>query len=130
MEICQRIATFVLTIPRSSGVPLLPIFFHLVVPSLIATIDRQQPPEQSMATELLVTVISSVLTASLHLEWAIHSITGATHHVLGQSSAGFTRRFAAALRHRSLTGQAIVQRLSSSPSFVANFPTFAGELGM
>jgi mediator of RNA polymerase II transcription subunit 5 len=101
-----------------------------VVPSLIAISDRQQPPEQTMATELLVTVISSVLTASLHLEWAIHSITGTTHHVLGQSSASITRRFAAALRHRSLTGQAIIQRLSASPSFVANFPTFAGELGM
>ena len=130
MEACQRIATFVLTVPRSSGAPLLPIFFHLVVPSIIADIERQQPPEQTAAIDLLVTIISSALTASLHLEWAIHSLTGNTRHVLGQSSAGITRRFAGTLRHRGPTGEAIAHRLISSPSFIANFPTFTGELGM
>ena len=83
-----------------------------------------------MNIELLVTIISSVLTASLHLEWALHSVTGETRQVLGQSSAAMTRRFAGALRHRSPTSEAIVQRLTSSPAFVANFPTFMSELGL
>jgi mediator of RNA polymerase II transcription subunit 5 len=130
METCRRIATFVLTMPRSSGPPLPPLFLHILVPSLITAIDRQQPPEQTMNMELLVTIISSVLTASLHLEWALHSATGESRYVLGQSSAAMTRRFAATLRNRSPTSEAIAQRLMSSPSFVADFPTFMGELGL
>jgi len=126
-ESCRRIATFILTMPQESNMPpLLPIFLHTVLPALITGIDRQQPPEQTMNVELLVSIISSVLTASLHLEWGLRSVRGEQCDVLGRSSVSMVRRFAADMRIRknSLTSQAITQRLSSSPSFIANFPVF------
>lgn len=133
MEICKRIATFVLATPRSPTTPpLLPIFLHVVLPPLIATIDHQQPPEQTMNVELLVTIVSSVLTAALHLEWAIRSTSGEHRSVLGQPSTSMARRFVNDLRARkkSYTSGTVVQRLASSQSFVANFPVFMGDLGV
>jgi len=132
MESCRRIATFVLTMPRSPDTPpLLPIFLFVVAPSLIAAIDRHQPPEQTMNLELFVTVVSSVLTAALHLELAIRSVMGEHPSVLGQPSTAIARRFATELRERkgSHTSATILQRLGSSQSFVANFPVFMNELG-
>lgn len=127
MERCQRIAIFILTMPRASNMPpLLPIFLHIVLPSLIASIDRQQPSEQTMNVEFLVSIISSVLTASLHLEWGLRSVRDEHSDDLGQSSVAMARRLAADMRIRknSPTSQVITQRLSSSPSFIANFPMF------
>ncbi|KAF8078548.1 hypothetical protein FPV67DRAFT_62362 [Lyophyllum atratum] len=114
MESCRRIATFVLTMPRCSGTPpLLPIFLHVVSPSLIFAIDHQQPPEHTMKVELLVTIVSSALTAALHLELGIRSVTGEHRLVLGQSSSGMARRFAADLgARRDHTSRAILQRAS------------------
>ena len=133
MEACRRIATFVLTMPRSSNTPpLLPTFMHIVLPSLISTIDRQHPPEQTVNVELLVTIVSSVLMAAMHLEWALRSVSGEHRFVLGQPSAAMARRLATDLRARkySHTSGTIAQRLTSSQSFVANFPVFMGELVM
>lgn len=130
MEACRRIATFVLATPPSLGTPpLLPIFLYNVLHSLIASIDQQPPPEQTMNQELLVTVLSSVLTAALHLEWALRSICGEHRFVLGQASTSMARRFSRELRTRkhSPTSVGIVQRLSSSPSFLTNFPGVMGE---
>ncbi|KAF5377593.1 hypothetical protein D9615_005338 [Tricholomella constricta] len=77
MENCRRIATFILSMPRSSSTPpLLPIFLHVVTPSLIFAINHQQPPEHTMMVELLITIVSSALTAALHLELGIRSVTG------------------------------------------------------
>lgn len=131
-ETCTRLATFVLTTPRSSSPPLLPLFLHNVLPSIIANIDHQQPHEQSMSVELLVAIISSVLTAALHLEWALRSVCNEERHVLGQASAAMARRLAGDLRGRknSPTGHSIAQRLASSQSFTANFPGSMGELGI
>jgi len=132
MESCRRIATFVLTMPRSPNTPsLLPIFLFIISPALISAIDHHQPPEQTVSLELLVTIVSSVLTAALHLELAIRSVIGEHPSVLGQPSAAIARRFAAELRGRkgSHTSVTILQRLASSQSFVANFPVFMNELG-
>jgi mediator of RNA polymerase II transcription subunit 5 len=123
-ETCTRLATFVLTTPRSQSTPpLLPIFLHNVLPSIIANIDHQQPHEQTMNAELLVAIISSVLTAALHLEWALRSVCNEERYILGQSSSAMARRLAANLRGKnSPTARTVKQRLSSSQSFVANFP--------
>jgi mediator of RNA polymerase II transcription subunit 5 len=132
LEACRRIGTFVLTMPQDSTVqPILPIFLFIVLPSLIASADKQQPPEQTMTTELLVAIISSVLNAAVHLEWAMRSASKDDRYVLGQSSGALARRLALDLRQNriSVVSGLVLQRLASSPPFVANFPAFIGELG-
>ncbi|KAK0465088.1 mediator complex subunit Med5-domain-containing protein [Desarmillaria tabescens] len=130
-ETFRRFITFVLTTPLSSaGPPLLPIFLHTVLPSLLVSIDASQP--QSHANiELLVITVSSVLTAALHLELALRGTRWEHRLVFGHPIASMARRLATDLRSaNSYAGTAIVQRLSSSQSFVANFPVFMGELGV
>ncbi|KAG6911908.1 hypothetical protein DXG01_000155 [Tephrocybe rancida] len=129
VEISRRIATFVLTMPRSSNTPpLLPIFLNVITPSLIFAMDHQQPPEQTMKIELLVTIIASALTAASHLELGITSVTGEHRFVLGQSSSGMVRKLAADLRGRQdPTSRAILQRLAASQSLATSFSM--SELG-
>lgn len=134
LEACRRLATFVLTMPQGSTIPpLLPIFMYIVLPSLISAADKQTAPEQTMTMELLVAIISSVLNAAVHLEWAMRSASASENDrlVLGQSSAAMARRLAQDLRrnHKSPVSGMISQRLASSQSFVANFPAFISELG-
>jgi mediator of RNA polymerase II transcription subunit 5 len=132
LEACRRIATFVLTTPQDSNIPpVFPIFLHIILPSLIADADKQPPPEQTMSVELMVAIISSVLNATIHLEWAMKSASGEDRLVLGQSSIGASRRLASDLRRnrKSNVSNMIMQRLSSSQSFAANFPVFMSELG-
>jgi mediator of RNA polymerase II transcription subunit 5 len=129
METCKRLATFVLAVPRqlSSAPPLLPIFMYNVLPSLIAAIDQQPATEKGMNTQLLVTIVSSTLTAALHIEWAVQTVCEEQHFVLGQPSAAVARRVATNLRaqkNSSSTSATILQRLGSSPTFVTNFPVF------
>lgn len=127
MEDSKRVATFTLSVvPRSPGTPrLLPIFIHSALPSLIAGIDNQHHPDQAMNIELLVTVISSALTAALHLEWAVHTVCN-DKRMPGPSSVAIARRLGAELRanKNSSTSRVIMQRLLASPSFVSNFPFF------
>lgn len=125
MEICRRLATYILVQPDSKP-PLLPIFMHGLVPSLLSFIDTQEPAEQTVSVELLMTIISSSLTAALHLELALSS-----SEALGQASSAIARRLALELRSRrsSQTGKIILKRLSSSQSFVTNFPVFMGGGG-
>lgn len=132
LEACRRIATFVLTMPHpdSTVCPLLPIFMHIVLPSLVAGASRQQPSEQAITVELLVITISSVLNAALHLELAMRSASGDDRLVLGQLSTTMARHLAQDLRRnrgRDVNSK-ILQRLGSSQSFVANFPNFISEL--
>ncbi|KAG1757493.1 mediator complex subunit Med5-domain-containing protein [Suillus lakei] len=129
METCRRLATFVLAVPRqlSSAPPLLPIFMYNVLPYLVAAIDQQQAAEKGMNTQLLVTIISSALTAALHIEWAVQTVCEEQRFVLGQPSAAVARRLAADLRaqkNSSSTSATILQRLGSSSAFVTNFPVF------
>ncbi|KAK2461858.1 hypothetical protein APHAL10511_006321 [Amanita phalloides] len=126
-ERCRRLATFTLTMPRSTATPpLLPIFIHLVVPVLITRIDQQQASEQAIATELLVSLISSALTAALHLEWAVQTVISEHRSFLGQTTTSMARRLADDLRARKSSGVStiILQRLTASQTFVANFPVF------
>ncbi|KZT30460.1 hypothetical protein NEOLEDRAFT_1126012 [Neolentinus lepideus HHB14362 ss-1] len=126
IEVCRRVATYALTMPRSSNSPpLMPIFLHVVLPSLIISIDQQPPANQGMALELLVSVISYTLTASLHTEWALHTVCGDDRPVLGQSTAGMAKRLSNELRRKSSpTAEIVAHRLGSASSFVANFPMF------
>ncbi|KAJ7110136.1 hypothetical protein C8R44DRAFT_274021 [Mycena epipterygia] len=128
-DICTRIATFALTMPRPlSSPPLLAMFLNVLLPGLISTIDNRQVGEQTVAIELLGSIVSSILTASLHLDLAFAEVS---RPVLGQPSMAMSRRVAADLRFRakkhSNASKMILQRLSSSPSFVANFPVFKAD---
>ncbi len=118
--------------------PLLPIFLHVVLPAIIAEVDGQLPhEEQSMRVDLLVAVLSSVLNAALHLEWALRTVLPPDRPqqlavpVLGQTSNGMARRLAVDLRRNrtSSVSRMILQRLAASHAFVANFPVFKSELG-
>ncbi|KIK71078.1 hypothetical protein GYMLUDRAFT_185434 [Collybiopsis luxurians FD-317 M1] len=132
IESSRRLAVFILTMPRpTTSPPLLPIFLHNVLPSLIIHIDSQQAgPEQTMNAELLVALVSSVLTAVMHLELAMHSASVKPLPVFGQTSSAMARRLVSDLRTRrfSYTSNTLAQRLSSSQSFVSNFPIFM-EIG-
>ncbi|KAI1793915.1 mediator complex subunit Med5-domain-containing protein [Ganoderma leucocontextum] len=141
MEAPRRLATFVLTIPRAPrSPPLLPIFLHLVLPSLVASADRMlataspdprlSATEHATTVEFLVAVISSSLTAALHLEWALLTTCGEERFVLGQSVTSMARRLAGDLKKRGTgtTAGMILQRLTAMQPFVANFPTFTAEV--
>ncbi|KIJ68368.1 hypothetical protein HYDPIDRAFT_124791 [Hydnomerulius pinastri MD-312] len=125
METCRHFATFVLITPRSGVPPLLPLFVNNILPMLIAVVD-QQGGDTNVSTELLVMVLSTALSAALHLEWALQTVCN-EKPVLGQPCALLARKLAADLRSRkvgSSTSGTILQRLGSSSSFVANFPVF------
>ncbi|KAF9453745.1 hypothetical protein P691DRAFT_693777 [Macrolepiota fuliginosa MF-IS2] len=130
-ETVKRLATFVLAIPRSSETPpLLPLFLHIVLPSLISTIDLQQPAEQNITVDILVTIISSALTAAAHLDWAVRTISGEHKPVLGQHSPAMVRQLAAGLRAQKdkHAGKLVAQKLAASQNFVSNFPFFVTDL--
>jgi len=164
LEACRRIVTFTLTMPlveettfstdgaHQRQFPLLPLFLHVVLPGIIAKADELQPKEeQTVGVDLLVNIISSVLNAALHLEWAMRSISGPEQQqpqqqqqtsaapsqnrlailVLGQTSSGMARRLAVDLRRNrtSDVSKMILQRLATTHPFVANFPVFKSELG-
>ncbi|KAJ7837532.1 hypothetical protein B0H14DRAFT_3087213 [Mycena olivaceomarginata] len=128
-DICTRIATFALTIPRPLGSPpLLAMFLHILLPGLLSTIDNRQVGDQTVAVDLLGQIVSSILTISLYLDLAF---TEVSRPVLGQSSIVIARRVAVDLRLRaknhSHASKMILQRLSASQSFVANFPVFKAD---
>lgn len=130
LDTCRRIATYVLSMPRSSrSPPLLPLFLHLTVPKLIMAAD-QIIQGDAMTVELLVTVVSSALTSALYLEWALLSVCKEKRLVLGQPALAMARRFSGDLRRKphSPTATNILQRLMSNGPFMANFPTFAGDM--
>ena len=149
-EACRRIAIFVLTTPIVDGKsmthhhPLLPIFLHVVLPGIIAEADRLQPQEeQTMRVDLIVAIVSSLLSSAMHLEWALRSVSIPDQQqqqsgppsptvvpVLGQTSNGMARRLALDLRRNrtSEVSKTILQRLAASHPFVANFPVFKSEL--
>ncbi|KAJ7070959.1 hypothetical protein C8F01DRAFT_1244634 [Mycena amicta] len=125
-DVCTRIATFAVTMPRPlNSPPLMPIFFNMVLPNLISAIDTRQVGDQTVPGELLGSIVSSLLIASLHLDLAFNE----TGPVLGQASPALARRLAADLRakakRQSNVSKMILQRLSS-PSIVTNFPVFKG----
>lgn len=126
METCRRIMTFVLAVPRSGVPPLLPLFMNNVLPQLIATVD-QQGGDTDVNTELLATIIAGALPCALHLEWALQTMCNDHTTRLGQASAVLARKLAADLRTRkttSSTSRTILERLSTSSPFAANFPVF------
>ncbi|EMD42220.1 hypothetical protein CERSUDRAFT_110751 [Gelatoporia subvermispora B] len=130
MEAPKRVATFVLTVPRTPrSPPLLPIFLHTVLLPIVATADHISTTEQTMTVELLVSIISSSLTAALHLEWALLTVCEEERFALGQSASAMARRLAGDLRKKGQgpTSRVILQRLASSGPFVANFPIFMAD---
>ncbi|KAJ7169957.1 hypothetical protein C8R46DRAFT_949420 [Mycena filopes] len=124
-DVCTRIATFALTMPRPlSSPPLLSMFLNVLLPGLLSIIDSQ--PDQTVAVELLGSIVSSILTAALHLDLAFSEVS---RPVLGQPSIAMARRVAADLRAKKQShgSKMILQRLGSSQSFVANFPVFKAD---
>ena len=130
IEISRRVATFVLTAPQSSSFPpLLPIFLHVVMPSIIFAMDHQQTPDHTLKMDLLVTIISSALNAALHLELGRRSVTAEHQFVLGQSSSAMARKLASNLRaRRDHTSRAVLRKLASSQSFASNFAISMNDL--
>jgi mediator of RNA polymerase II transcription subunit 5 len=131
-DAAKRLAVFVLATPRASPTPpLLPIFLHNVLPSLI---DRFDNPNLGQAMtgdlELLIAIISSSLMAALQLERALFMTSGEQVFPLGSSSSAMASRLALDLRHRksSSKGKLIAQRLTSSQTFVTSFPVFKTEI--
>ncbi|THV04872.1 hypothetical protein K435DRAFT_746183 [Dendrothele bispora CBS 962.96] len=128
----RRVAIFILTVPRdTTAPPLLPLFIHKVLPALIRNIDSiKGTTEHNLCIELLVTLVSSVLTAASHLELAWRSVAGKQSPVLGSHSSTMARRLAMDLRARrySVASRTLIEKLGSS-SLVANFPVFM-EVGM
>jgi len=126
LEIGRRLATYALLCPPSGRVPpLLPLFFGSFMHTLLSRIDKDKPAEQTINIELLVAVISSSLTGILHFEWALRvgETQAEVRHPVGQPSVTIAKRLAIDLkRSKSSTADIVMQRLSSSPSFVANFP--------
>ena len=61
---------------RRGSPPLLPVFMHLVIPSIIHYIDNLKATvqDQTNLIEILTTIVFSSLTAALHLEWALTNI--------------------------------------------------------
>lgn len=126
IETCRRLATFVLVTPRSGAPPLLPLFVHNVLPVLIARID-QQTGDANTNIDLMVTIASTILSAALHLEWAIQTVCSEQKVIAGQTSAMIARKLASDLRAQktnSRTSAVMLQRLSGVPTFIANFPVF------
>ncbi|KAI6047573.1 mediator complex subunit Med5-domain-containing protein [Pisolithus marmoratus] len=127
IETCRRLATFVLVTPRSGAPPLLPLFVHNVLPILIARID-QQTGDVNTIIDLMITVVSTVLSAALHLEWAIQTVCGEQKAMTGQTSAMIARKLASDLRVQKISSQTsavMLQRLSGLSTFITNFPVFA-----
>ncbi|KIM67250.1 hypothetical protein SCLCIDRAFT_109053 [Scleroderma citrinum Foug A] len=126
IETCRRLATFVLVTPRAGAPPLLPQFMYNVLPVLIMRTD-QQTGDTNMSIDLLVAVTSTALSAALHVEWAIQTVCNEHKSMLGQPSAMIARKLASDLRTQkssSNTSATMLQRLSTSTTFVTNFPVF------
>jgi mediator of RNA polymerase II transcription subunit 5 len=131
-DAAKRLAVFVLATPRAPPMPpLLPIFLHNILPSLIDKFDNPNLGQAMVGDlELLITIISSSLMAALQLERALFTTSNEQIYPLGSSSSSMARRVALDLRHRrgSSEGKLIAQRLTSSQTFVTNFPMFKTEI--
>ena len=131
-DAAKRLAVFVLATPRALPTPpLLPIFLHNVLPSLIDKFDNTNLGQAMTGDlELLIAIISSSLMAALQLERALYTTSGEQVFPLGSSSSAMASRLALDLRHRksSSKGKLIAQRLTSSQTFVTSFPVFKTEI--
>lgn len=135
MEICRRFAAFVLsptTGPTTESPnnipPLLPIFLHVYVPSLLVLIDGQAPSEQTLSVQLLSAIVISALTFAVNFERAMlkpmEGIGSRDVKVHNLPCSAMARRLRLDLRKaRSPSALALFQKLSASSSFISTFPT-------
>ena len=136
METCRKFTVFVLTPTSGPNVenpgelpPLLPIFLHVYVPSLLRLIDSQAPSDQALSVQLLGAIIASALTFAVNLERALlKPLDGnGSRDIKAHNLTCFAmaRRLRTDLRKaKSATGLALFQKLSVSSSFVSTFPVF------
>lgn len=135
MEISQRFATFVLS-PTSGPTteslnnvpPLLPIFLHAYVPSLLTMIDGQVPTDQNLSIQLLSAIAVSSLTFAVNFERALlkpmEGIGSRDIKVHNLPCSAMARRLRLDLRKaKGPSALALFQKLSASSSFVSTFPT-------
>jgi mediator of RNA polymerase II transcription subunit 5 len=125
LPIARQLATFVLCTP-GTGPPLLPLFLFLVLPQLLISIEQQPPHEQAVSIELLVAILSSSLTAALHLEM-ISGSEGENHMAGADITISFSAKLARDLRgkeKKSSVIRMILQRLASMHAFSSHFPMF------
>ncbi|KAH8988871.1 hypothetical protein EDB92DRAFT_2089586 [Lactarius akahatsu] len=127
IDAVKPLAVFILATPRGTlSPPLLPVFLHNVVPSLIDKSDNPMTGD----LELLIAIVSSSLMAALQLERTLYTTSGQQIYPLGSSSSSMARRLAVDLRYRkgSPKGGLVAQRLTSSQTFVTSFPVFKTEI--
>lgn len=135
MELSRRLATYILLCPPAEvgpgagrTPPLLPIFLTSGLQFIIARLDSLSPTEQTLGTELLVVVITSTLTGLLQFEWAMRAAApnSTSETPSYRSSVAIGRRLAADMkRSKSPSAGMVLQRITSSSSFIANFPMMA-----
>lgn len=132
LELSRRFATHVLLCFPGVSVECSPALLHIflgsVLRKLLAQLDGYVPAKQTFGIELLVAVIASSLTYLFQIEGALRAVAADinTERVIWQSSVSVARRLASDLkRSQSPSAAAVLQRLSASPSFVANFPMMA-----
>jgi len=132
IEICRRFAAYLLTptCPSSSSSgsrspPLLPLFLHVYVPSLLATIDRlENSAEQTLSLQLLCTIIIAALTFSVHFERALLGHSEAHSRMHNLPSATMAKRLRLDLRRaKGSSSLQLFQKLSASSTFVSTFPS-------
>jgi mediator of RNA polymerase II transcription subunit 5 len=111
------------------------VFLFVFLPGLLSRVDTLAIADQSVNVELLVSVVAFSLTALSHMEWALRVVEGDKRQggsqkpeirVMGEPSASLALMLATELKKsKSPTASVVLQRLSSSDPFVANFPMFA-----
>lgn len=135
VEASRRVATHVLLAPPAATPPgappvppLLPFFTGTFLHTLLKRLDGYNPTEHTIGIELLGAIIISVLTGLFQMESALRavSVETQTEHLYLQPSVSVARKLALDLKKSpSRSAAEILQRLSTSPSFVANFPMMA-----
>lgn len=136
IEICRRFAT-VLLAPTSgtsmesctpSVPPLLPLFLHAYIPSLLVWIDNQpSTSDQNLSVQLLAAIVVSALTFAAHFERALLSSSTMTTEggVKGPiPCSAMVRKLRIDLRKlKGWSALQLFQKLSTSSTFVSTFPT-------
>jgi hypothetical protein len=121
----QRVAVFILTVPRSRSISgsliantLLPIFAQVSIPRIISDADNQT--SRDLPSDLLAAIISAGFTMAYYL--AAESKTDLPQVLAYARELAITLQ---AIQAGSTTSRGVLQRLANMPAFFAQFSMFA-----
>ncbi|GJJ08870.1 hypothetical protein Clacol_003090 [Clathrus columnatus] len=143
IELCRRFATIMFAPTSGTSMesatpsvpPLLPLFLHAYVPSLLVYIDGQSPNDQNLSVQLLAAIVVSALTFAAHFEKALVGMnSGLSENVGGGGGGGgnktslpcsaIARKLRIDLRRlKGPSALALFQKLSASSTFISTFPS-------